>query len=245
MVAGAAGAAASSSSRSLLRPSLGVLRGAQTSAAGCIQAAGSGSDRRCGAGIITDSEARRTFCSSPSTSRDSVPVTAAATAAIRGLSLRRQQANTLSSSRRAFPGPPAHRALHSLPELPIALRNAAGCEPLFSETTVKLLWDDWQSGLLSKLNDEIRGTQWENASIAETVIGTARDPHSIQAFNYASIALNNSFFLSGLVSGEVDVGAWSTGSLRLRLRIMLTRVQLLLPHRNPRTFRLASRAGKT
>jgi superoxide dismutase, Fe-Mn family len=98
------------------------------------------------------------------------------------------------------------RDLHSLPSLPGNLKEGDGCEPLFSSQSVRLLWDDWHAGLLKKLNDEVRGTPWENSSIVETVIGTAQDPAHIQAFNYASMALNNSFFLSGLRSKELPEG---------------------------------------
>lgn len=98
------------------------------------------------------------------------------------------------------------RELHSLPSLPANLKEGEGCEPLFSSQTVRLLWDDWHAGLLNKLNDEVRGTPWENSSIVETVIGTAQDPAHIQAFNYASLALNNSFFLNGLRSKSLPEG---------------------------------------
>ncbi|PWN35577.1 manganese and iron superoxide dismutase [Meira miltonrushii] len=100
----------------------------------------------------------------------------------------------------------SRRQLHSLPSLPANLKEGDGCEPLFSSQTVRLLWDDWHAGLLNKLNDEVRGTPWENSSIVETVIGTAQDPSQIQAFNYASMALNNSFFLNGLRSKQLPQG---------------------------------------
>lgn len=102
--------------------------------------------------------------------------------------------------------PPSRRKLHSLPPLPANLSKGDGCEPLFSAQTIKLLWDDWHAGLLGKLNDEVRGTPWENSSIVETIIGTAQDPQHVQAFNYASLALNNSFFLSGLQPKELPAG---------------------------------------
>ncbi|UZJ54157.1 hypothetical protein CBS101457_003477 [Exobasidium rhododendri] len=105
---------------------------------------------------------------------------------------------TLRSASRELRRSSNIRSLHSLPPLPVNLSEEKGCSPLFSSTAVKLLWNDWQGGLLNKLNDEVRGTQWESSSIVETVIGTSRDPSKIQAFNFASLALNNSFFLSNL-----------------------------------------------
>lgn len=98
------------------------------------------------------------------------------------------------------------RSLHSLPPLPGNLQEGKGCSPLFSSISIKLLWNDFHGGLLKKLNDEVRGTQWENSSIVETVIGTARDPQHILAFNYASMALNNSFFLSNLKPKPLPAG---------------------------------------
>ena|ERR1700733_724590 len=49
--------------------------------------------------------------------------------------------------------------------------------------------------------DHLTDTELESQSIVQTVISTARDPNRILAFNMASQALNNSFFLDNLVSG--------------------------------------------
>ncbi len=43
------------------------------------------------------------------------------------------------------------------------------------------------------------GTNLENKSIVQTIIDAARDPNKVLEFNYASEALNNSFFLESLV----------------------------------------------
>lgn len=40
----------------------------------------------------------------------------------------------------------------------------------------------------------------ENSSIVQTIIDTADDRQHTLAFNYASLALNNSYFLENLVS---------------------------------------------
>lgn len=45
----------------------------------------------------------------------------------------------------------------------------------------------------------IIGTDLEDKSVVQTVISAARDPSKVLAFNYASEALNNSFFLETLV----------------------------------------------
>lgn len=122
---------------------------------------------------------------------------------------------------------PQKRDLHSLPRLPANLKEGDGCEPLFSAQTVRLLWDDWHAGLLSKLNDEVRGTPWENSSIVETVIGTSQDPTHIQAFNYASMALNNSFFLAGLKSKEMPEGTqhWADSPPRKPYKAFMSKIE--------------------
>ena len=100
------------------------------------------------------------------------------------------------------------RALHQLPPMPPAL--AEGCEPFLSKRTANLLWTQWQAGLLQRLNEEVRGalrvrggantgTAHATESVVETVMNTARSREQLLAFSYASLALNNSFFLSGLV----------------------------------------------
>ena len=89
------------------------------------------------------------------------------------------------------------RALHQLPPMPEAL--AEGCEPFLSKRTTHLLWTQWQAGLLQRLNEEVRGTPRATESVVETVMNAAHDRESILAFNYASLALNTSFFLSCLV----------------------------------------------
>jgi hypothetical protein len=43
------------------------------------------------------------------------------------------------------------------------------------------------------------GTSHENESIVDTVINTSGNASKVLTFNYASLALNNSYFLSQLV----------------------------------------------
>lgn len=49
------------------------------------------------------------------------------------------------------------------------------------------------------------GTEQEHKSVAQTVIDASVDPSKVLAFNYASEALNNSFFLENLVSLVLSV----------------------------------------
>jgi len=57
---------------------------------------------------------------------------------------------------------------------------------------------EYQQGLLDKLSDEIKETDQKSKSVAQTVIDTSSDRTRTLAFNYASQALNNSFFLDFL-----------------------------------------------
>ncbi|WFD35148.1 superoxide dismutase [Malassezia cuniculi] len=98
--------------------------------------------------------------------------------------------------------PAQRRALHQLPPLPSAI--AEGCDPFLSKRTTSLLWNQWQAGLLQRLNEEVKGTPHATESVVETVVNTARDRSSVIAYSYASLALNNSFFLSGLMPGAAQ-----------------------------------------
>lgn len=85
---------------------------------------------------------------------------------------------------------------------------------------LKMIAEEYQQGLLDRLNDEVKGacftcilpystelisgqcadTPLKNKSVAQTVIEAAQDPNKVLMYNYASEALNNSFFLQCLVS---------------------------------------------
>ncbi|WFD03683.1 superoxide dismutase [Malassezia obtusa] len=105
-----------------------------------------------------------------------------------------------SSRVRAVCRVPLRRQLHQLP--PIAPAVAEGCAPFLSKRTTQMLWTQWQAGLLQRLNDEVKGSPLAADSVVDTVIGTARDRAHALAFQHASLALNNSFFLSGLLPKE-------------------------------------------
>ncbi|KAN0064198.1 hypothetical protein ACQY0O_003365 [Thecaphora frezii] len=91
---------------------------------------------------------------------------------------------------------PLARQLHTVPPTPQLLEN--GCAPFLSQQTVQQISQDWQRGLLDLLNQEVRDTEYATSSIVETLIGLSRNREKILAFNYASQALNNSFFLSSI-----------------------------------------------
>ena len=88
------------------------------------------------------------------------------------------------------------RSLHTCPPTPEPL--AQGCSPFLSSSTINQISQQWQSGLLDLLNQEVRDTEYASSSIVETVVGLSQNREKILAFNYASQALNNAFFLSTL-----------------------------------------------
>ena len=120
---------------------------------------------------------------------------ASARGTLRNSSTMPMLAKSARAAMRALPA--QRRALHQLPPQPAAI--VEGCDPFLSKRTTSLLWNQWQAGLLQRLNDEVKGTPRAAESVVETVISTARDRENVLAFNYASLALNNSFFLSGLI----------------------------------------------
>ncbi|KAJ7067949.1 manganese superoxide dismutase [Mycena amicta] len=72
---------------------------------------------------------------------------------------------------------------------------------------------EYQLGLLARLTDEVRYTEEEGQSVTQTVISTAPYRHKTLAFNYASLALNNSFFLGNLTPNADDAHDNSISSL--------------------------------
>ncbi|KAI8984987.1 Manganese/iron superoxide dismutase [Trametes punicea] len=85
------------------------------------------------------------------------------------------------------------RALHRRRELSYPIEEGLGT--FLPPHTLKMIAEDYQQGLLDRLNDQVRGTALESKSVVQTVIEAARDPNKVLEFNYASEALNNSFFL--------------------------------------------------
>jgi len=67
-----------------------------------------------------------------------------------------------------------------------------------SAETLKLVAMDYQKGLLDRLNNEVKDTQLRGKPVYEAVKALAPRRDQALAFNYASQALNNSFFLDTL-----------------------------------------------
>lgn len=106
---------------------------------------------------------------------------------------------TAGSTSSSFPTTSSSRRnLHALPPAPSNV--AQGAMPFLSKQTVDLLWEGWQRGLLERLNAEVKKSDLETSSLVDTIIATSQKTDRIMAFNYASLALNNAFFLSNLRS---------------------------------------------
>ncbi|KAJ7162590.1 manganese superoxide dismutase [Mycena crocata] len=63
---------------------------------------------------------------------------------------------------------------------------------------------EYQLGLLARLTEEVRQTDDEGESVAQVIMNTAPFRDKTLAFNYASLALNNSFFLGHLTPNVED-----------------------------------------
>ena len=106
-----------------------------------------------------------------------------------------------------------------------------------SPSALKIIAEDYQQGLLDRLNEQIKrcayfslglgdftnsnpprgtGTRFENKSVAQIVISTATDKSQTLAFNYASLALNHSFFLHHLVLSRLT-SFKSLGSFKIQI----------------------------
>ena len=138
-------------------------------------------------------------------------------------------------------GAPSRRTIHVRVPLPYKIEDGLG--DFLSPEALKVIAEDYQQGLLDRLNEQIKGalsclggngkllassplpfvslhisgaragTKYENMPVAQIVISTA--PHESQtlAFNYASLALNNSFFLHHLVSPRTTFNFFKKGNM--------------------------------
>ncbi|KAI6128440.1 hypothetical protein EDD16DRAFT_1690341 [Pisolithus croceorrhizus] len=100
------------------------------------------------------------------------------------------------------------RTLHTRKELPYKIEDGLG--NFMSPRTLQMVAEEYQQGLLDRLNEYLRDTDDRRKTIAQVVLDTAERPDKTMTFRYASHALNNSFFLNCLRpptgdSGETDV----------------------------------------
>ncbi|TCD70461.1 hypothetical protein EIP91_003222 [Steccherinum ochraceum] len=84
-----------------------------------------------------------------------------------------------------------------------------GLGDFMSPAALRTIAVDYQEGLLDRLNDLVRGTPFEQKTVAQTVIEAATSSQNVLVYNYASEALNTSFFLSSLAPPAPDTPALS------------------------------------
>ncbi|THH21040.1 hypothetical protein EW146_g435 [Bondarzewia mesenterica] len=100
----------------------------------------------------------------------------------------------LSQTKRARAVPT--RNIHVRKELPYKVEDGMG--QFLTPQGLKNIAVDYQQGLLDRLNEQVKGSGDSNTTVAQVVISTSLDASKTLAFNYASEALNNSFFLNYL-----------------------------------------------
>ncbi|KAF9821049.1 hypothetical protein IEO21_01026 [Rhodonia placenta] len=112
------------------------------------------------------------------------------------------------------------RSLHE--RRPLAYSIEEGLGDFLPPRALKTIAEDYQEGLLERLNEQVRDTALEGKSVTQTVVEAARDPSQVLAWNYASEALNNSFFLDCLrppkTGSSSNQAALSTSTMFTRIR---------------------------
>jgi len=110
------------------------------------------------------------------------------------------------------------RHIHTAKPLPYPTEEGLG--DFLPPAALKTIGIEYQQGLLERLSEQVHGasgivipfrvhvvlhrsnitgTELANKSVVQTIIDTAPDRSKTLAFNYASQALNNSYFLDTLV----------------------------------------------
>ncbi|KAJ3568407.1 hypothetical protein NP233_g5734 [Leucocoprinus birnbaumii] len=112
-----------------------------------------------------------------------------------GLRLTSSTRASAASSASRFKSRWGTRRLHRLQALPYHVDEGLGNFLPPEALKVQL---EFQSGLLERLNEHIIGTSENGNTIAQTVINLSTKRDQVLPFNYASLALNNSFFLNNL-----------------------------------------------
>ncbi|KXN86324.1 Putative 37S ribosomal protein S26A, mitochondrial [Leucoagaricus sp. SymC.cos] len=114
------------------------------------------------------------------------------------LGLRFTSASTrasVASSASCFKSCWGTRRLHQRRALPYPVEDGLGKFLPPDALKVQL---EYQDGLLERLNEQVVGTAEASSTIVQTVINLSGKRDKVLAFNYASLALNNSFFLNNL-----------------------------------------------
>ncbi|KAG6865996.1 hypothetical protein C0991_009668 [Blastosporella zonata] len=98
----------------------------------------------------------------------------------------------------------ASRNIHK--RVPLSYPVEGGLGDFLPPAALKTVAIDYQDGLLQRLDEEVRGSPEAVESVAQTVLNTASSRERTLAFNYASLALNNSYFLDQLLPPPTEEG---------------------------------------
>ncbi|GAA5983569.1 hypothetical protein JCM11641_007287 [Rhodosporidiobolus odoratus] len=123
---------------------------------------------------------------------------------------------------------PSFRSLHQ--RVPLPYTTEQGIPGFLSPSALRTVAVDWQQGVLDRLNTLVRGTDEQDKSVLQTLKQTAQDPTKVLAFNYASEALNNSFFLSTLSPEPIAPSPSSSLSQQLSQTSTLGSFPALISH---------------
>ncbi|KAJ6510203.1 manganese superoxide dismutase [Mycena vitilis] len=102
--------------------------------------------------------------------------------------------------------------------LPLPYNIQEGLGDFLPPPALEAVAMEYQLGLLARLTDEVRDTDIEDKPVTQVIIATAPSRERTLAFNYASLALNNSFFLSQLTPHRADTEIQSA-SLSAQIRM--------------------------
>lgn len=88
------------------------------------------------------------------------------------------------------------RNYHQLEQLPYPIQNGLG--DFLPPEALKVVAIDYQGGLLQQLNEELRASEEPIRSVTQIVLDASQHREKSLAFNYASLTINNDFFLRTL-----------------------------------------------
>ncbi|CDK27065.1 unnamed protein product [Kuraishia capsulata CBS 1993] len=87
------------------------------------------------------------------------------------------------------------RHIHTVPTLPLQEEWASkGIPQLLSKDGFNTAWTQYQNYLLTRLTLKTQGTEFENRSVSDIVISSAKRSQNTSIYHFASQAFNNHFF---------------------------------------------------
>jgi Fe-Mn family superoxide dismutase len=100
---------------------------------------------------------------------------------------------------------------YQLPALPY---DYTALEPAISKTTLEFHHDKHHAGYVTKYNNAVEGTDYDNMAIEDVIKSIAGDPSKSGLFNNAAQAWNHSFYWNSMKPGG---GGMPTGALASKI----------------------------